>query len=214
MTEEVLVGVVAEDRPRARAVQALVRDGLPSIIEARSIDELVARCAGRQPHVVVHVGAGDPTPALRRLARELPRTRLVAVIPAVERSAVRWALLSGADGIVAVAELAATLPVTVRAVWAGQTAVPSAARAVLETAELSFREREVLNLVAAGLTNAQIARRLCLTEHTVKSHVSSVFAKLRVHSRSEAIAAHAQGHAGFGPSPRRAEARPERRHHT
>lgn len=205
MSAEILVGAVAEDRPRGRAVQALVRDGLSSVIEAPSIDHLVAACAGRHPHVVVHVGGRDAAHALRRLARELPRTRLVAVIAGAERSVVRWALLAGAHGVVAVADVPTTLPVTVRAVWAGQTVVPTAVRAVLETAELSHREREVLDLVAAGLTNAQIADRLCLTEHTVKSHVSSVFTKLRVHSRSEAIAAHAQRHAEFASSPQRLE---------
>ena len=197
MREEILVGVVAEPRQRMRVTAALVRDGIHSIVEADSIAELVRVCADRHPHVAVHVGAPDQIPELRRLARELPRTRLVAVVPRTARDVVRDALLAGADGVVAAAGVPATVAVTIRAVWAGQTAVPTAARSVLETADLSHREREVLDLVAAGLNNAEIAQRLCVTEHTVKSHVGAVFSKLGVHSRGEAILAHAQGEGRF-----------------
>ena len=193
MTEEILVGAVGPDRPRSRVVGALARYGIPTVVEADSVEALVEACAERWPHVVIHAGEGDPSAALRQLARSLPRTRLVAVVAAPERAVVRSALRAGADGIVAAADVPAALPVTVRAVWAGQTVVPRADRADIDAAELSQREREVLDLVATGLSNAQIAERLCVTEHTVKSHLGSLFAKLGVHSRSEAIAAHRHG---------------------
>jgi DNA-binding NarL/FixJ family response regulator len=208
MTEEILVGAVGDGRSRSRVVGALARDGILSVVEAESIDALVDACADRWPHVVVHAGTGDPSAALRRLARSLPRSRLVAVVTSPDRAVVRNALRAGADGVVGAADVPATLPVTVGAVWAGQTVVPRAARADVEAAELSQREREVLDLVAAGLSNAQIAERLTVTEHTVKSHLGSLFAKLGVHSRREAIAAHRQGHAAgsshFGSSHERA----------
>lgn len=195
MTDEILVGAVGDPRSRSRVVVALARHGMLSVVEAESIEALVDLCAERWPHVVVHIGTGDPSAAMRELARSLPRTRLVAVVAAPVRAVVRSALRAGADGIVAAADVPAALPITVRAVWAGQSVVPRAARADIEAAELSQREREVFELVAAGLSNAQIAERLCVTEHTVKSHLGSLFAKLGVHSRSEAIAAHGQGHA-------------------
>jgi DNA-binding NarL/FixJ family response regulator len=201
MSDEIHVGVAADPRPRARVTGALARDGILSVVEAGSIEELVRECADRRPHVVIHVGGADAGPSLRWLARSLPRTRLVAVVPGPDRAIVRDALLSGADGVVVAADLPVTLPVTVRAVWAGQTVVPSAARASLEIAELSHREQEVLDLVAAGLSNAEIADRLCVTEHTVKSHVGSLFTKLGVHSRTEAIAAHAQAAAASDHHP-------------
>ena len=53
--------------------------------------------------------------------------------------------------------------------------------------ELSGREREVLDLIASGESNAAIARRLVLSPHTVSNHISSIFAKLQVASRAEAI---------------------------
>ena len=54
--------------------------------------------------------------------------------------------------------------------------------------ELTEREREVLDLVARGLTNPAIARRLVLSEKTVRNHVSNVFTKLQVSGRAEAVA--------------------------
>jgi DNA-binding NarL/FixJ family response regulator len=53
---------------------------------------------------------------------------------------------------------------------------------------LSTREEEVLRLVAEGLTNKEIAQRLILTENTVKTHVTSLFNKLGVDSRAQAVA--------------------------
>jgi DNA-binding NarL/FixJ family response regulator len=53
--------------------------------------------------------------------------------------------------------------------------------------ELTAREREVLDLIAAGITNAAIAARLGLAPNTVSNHISNIFAKLRVASRAEAI---------------------------
>jgi DNA-binding NarL/FixJ family response regulator len=54
--------------------------------------------------------------------------------------------------------------------------------------DLTDREREVLDLVARGLTNAEIARRLFVSDKTVRNHVSNVFAKLQVGGRAEAVA--------------------------
>jgi DNA-binding NarL/FixJ family response regulator len=65
---------------------------------------------------------------------------------------------------------------------------PSAATAVQPFAELTEREREVLDLVARGLTNPAIARTLVLSEKTVRNHVSNVFTKLQVSGRAEAVA--------------------------
>jgi DNA-binding NarL/FixJ family response regulator len=55
-------------------------------------------------------------------------------------------------------------------------------------ATLTAREHEVLDLVARGLTNAEVARRLFLSDKTVRNHVSNVFAKLHVTGRAEAVA--------------------------
>jgi DNA-binding NarL/FixJ family response regulator len=101
---------------------------------------------------------------------------------------VRRALDAGADAIVFESELEATLAVAVSAVASGQSVVPRELRASVERPAFSHRERQVLEFVAKGLTNAQIAEKLFLSESTIKSHLSSAFAKFGVRSRREAAA--------------------------
>ncbi|MCE0761953.1 helix-turn-helix transcriptional regulator [Pseudonocardia kujensis] len=69
----------------------------------------------------------------------------------------------------------------------GPAAVPAAPSAV--AAALTLREQEVLELMAAGQTNGQIARRLVITEGTAKSHVKRIMRKLHAANRAEAVAA-------------------------
>ena len=71
----------------------------------------------------------------------------------------------------------------------GANGTVAAVEAVEEGAELTSREREVLRLMANGLGNKIIANELGISTHTVKFHVAAVFAKLGVHSRTEAVAA-------------------------
>lgn len=64
--------------------------------------------------------------------------------------------------------------------------------------ELTLREREVLELVAQGLSNAEITRRLVLSDHTIRNHVSNIYSKLQVADRAQAIVRARQ--AGMGGS--------------
>jgi DNA-binding NarL/FixJ family response regulator len=118
-----------------------------------------------------------------------PGTPLLVVLPADTPGArLRRAVRLGACGIVTADRLAHALAPTVHAVRAGQLAVPPAVRRQLAPRPLSHREKQVLNLVVSGLTNRQIADALYLSESTVKTHVSSAFAKLDARSRAEAAA--------------------------
>jgi DNA-binding NarL/FixJ family response regulator len=123
---------------------------------------------------------------MRRLRKNLPGAHLIAVIPEDSRRGVRRALEAGADGVVFETEVEMTLTLTVRAVFAGQTAVPAAARHEVDRPTLSGREKQVLGMVVVGMTNKAIAGKLYLAESTVKCHLSSAFSKLGVRSRNEA----------------------------
>lgn len=138
--------------------------------------------------LVCDVDAPREMAALRRLRRQLREPAIVVISPQATGAGVRRALEAGADAFVFESELELTLPATVRAVASGQSVVPRKLRGSLERPALSHRERQVLVLVARGLTNAQIAKRLFLSESTIKSHLSSVFGKLGVRSRWEAAA--------------------------
>ncbi len=159
----------------------LLLDGLDDAIalklDAEAIVILV--CDVDRPHEMA---------TLRRLRRELRGPAIVAVSPTATATGVRRALDAGADAVVFDSELEQTLAVAVSAVESGQSVVPRNMRASVERPAFSHRERQVLAFVSQGLTNAQIAERLFLSESTIKSHLSSAFAKFGVRSRREAAA--------------------------
>ena len=125
---------------------------------------------------------------LRRVRRELPEPAIVAISAPATATGVRRGLDAGAAAIVFEPMIEPALAVTVSAVGSGQAVVPRELRASVQRPTLSHRERQVLTYVCDGLTNAQIAEQLFLSESTVKSHLSSAFAKFGVRSRREAAA--------------------------
>jgi DNA-binding NarL/FixJ family response regulator len=125
--------------------------------------------------------------AIRQVKARLPDAGVVLVATA-DANGVHKALEAGAHGFVFDSDLEATLAPTVRAVWAGQLVVPPMTRPSAVRPPLSHRERQTLGLLVLGLTNAQIAQRLYVAESTVKCHLTSIFSKLGVRSRNEAIA--------------------------
>jgi DNA-binding NarL/FixJ family response regulator len=113
-------------------------------------------------------------------------------------ASLRRALLAGAAGLVLDADLDRALVATGHAVLAGQLAVPSALVRQIAPRPLSYREKQILGLVVLGFTNREIADKLFLAESTVKTHLSSSFAKLDAHSRSEAAARILDPEGGYG----------------
>jgi DNA-binding NarL/FixJ family response regulator len=108
------------------------------------------------------------------------------VVASLSSTGVHKALEAGAAGLVLDSEIETALAATIRAVGAGQIVVPNRFRRHAIRPALSHREKQTLALVAAGYTNRQIAAHLFLAESTVKTHLTSVFGKLGVGSRSEA----------------------------
>jgi DNA-binding NarL/FixJ family response regulator len=136
---------------------------------------------------------------LRTVAEANTKARIVASMPTdAPNASLRRALLAGAAGLVLDADLERALVATSHAVLAGQLAVPSALVRQIAPRPLSYREKQILGLVVLGFTNREIADKLFLAESTVKTHLSSSFAKLDAHSRSEAAARILDPEAGYG----------------
>jgi DNA-binding NarL/FixJ family response regulator len=128
-----------------------------------------------------------------------PGVPVVATMPAsASGTELRDAVRAGAAGLVLAGDLARTLAPTVAAVHAGQLVMPPALSRWMAPHVLSHREKEVLGLVTRGFTNRQIADELFLAESTVKSHLSSAFAKLDTRSRAEAAALVMEPADGYG----------------
>ncbi len=125
---------------------------------------------------------------IRELRQYARHTRIVAVASDPRGVLARPALNAGADAFVYEHTAPDALGAAVRAVTAGFVCVPRDARRLVAKPTFSHREKEILALLVAGMTNRQIAGRLYLSESTVKTHVNSAYAKLGVHSRNEAAA--------------------------
>lgn len=123
---------------------------------------------------------------VRELRRSCPGTLVVLVAEQAGAGDVRRALQAGAHAVVAEVSVESALIASIGAALAGQIAIPARAGARGAPQLLTTREKQILGLVVMGMTNAAIAEKLFLAESTVKSHLSSAFAKLGVSSRSEA----------------------------
>jgi len=187
---------------------ALVRSGLSQLLDAAPGIEVVASVAsGREaidrvaeltPDVVlmdVSMPVMDGIAATRELLRTRPATRVVMLTSYAEDETVLGAIDAGAIGYLLKDAEPDEIVRGVRAAARGEAPLaPRAARVVLSNrgragqAEepLTPREEEVLALVGEGLANKQIARRLGISEKTVKAHLTSVFQRIGVQSRTEA----------------------------
>jgi DNA-binding NarL/FixJ family response regulator len=173
--------------------------GIRAVGRARDEQELDRLLAGHKPRVLLldseAIGRGwiGWIPRLRRAA---PRTRILVVSAAPSETLVRAALRAGASGVVGKQDDFETFRKAVRRVGAGEIwADRRALGPVMEdlarsrrrdeaaTNRLTARERQVGNCVSLGLRNKEIGQRLSISEKTVKSHVYSIFRKLRVDSR-------------------------------
>jgi DNA-binding NarL/FixJ family response regulator len=180
----VVVIVARTGAMRDRITQALGRPGVlalpdagPDCASVIDADMLVLGCE--------RIGAEELT-QLRHLRDRRPDLRIVVVCATASVRYTRRAIDCGAHGFVLTELLWAALAPTVAAVLAGQCAVPGQFGTCARRQSLSFREKQILGLAAAGYTNAQICAELFLAESTVKSHLSAVFTKLGVASRNEA----------------------------
>jgi DNA-binding NarL/FixJ family response regulator len=186
---------------------AVVRAGLEQVLDTADDVELVGlagngaeavRIARRErPHVVLmdlSMPELDGVGATRELAASNPEIRIVILTSFSDRDRILEALDAGATGYLLKDAEPAELLSAVRAASRGESPLaPKAATAVLRARterrpanELSERELDVLALVGAGLPNKLIARRLEISEKTVKNHLTSIFRALDVDDRTQA----------------------------
>jgi two-component system, NarL family, nitrate/nitrite response regulator NarL len=159
-------------------------------------DDLPAAVAAYLPDVLVWDLGWDPASALEHLAEvSSDAPPILALLADADDGPAAWG--AGAGGAVSrdleVDGLAAAVSAVAHGLVVldpeiGRTLLPTAYAPALETAvELTAREREVLQLLAEGLANKAIARRLEISEHTVKFHVNAILGKLNAQSRTEAV---------------------------
>jgi DNA-binding NarL/FixJ family response regulator len=196
--------------------QALVRSGFHLILESREDIEVVGEAEdGREaielarrvdPDVIlmdIRMPNVDGVEATRRLVAGGSRARILILTTFDLDEYVYESIRAGASGFLLKDVQPAQLVDAIRVVAAGEALLaPSVTRRLLdrfaqtlpgeekpppELESLTERELEVLKLLASGLSNAELAERLFLSETTVKSHISSVLRKLGLRDRVQAV---------------------------
>lgn len=185
------IAVWAGEGTILRRIEAVIDDaGHELLAVACTLEELVGVAQLVAPTLVIAVHELEPfaTPgAVAALRAQLPGVPVIVVAGRSSGRAARKLLRGEIDGLVLERHLETALAATIEAVLAEQLCVPSTMREQIARPVFSHREKQVLELVAAGMTNGEIAGRLYLSESTVKSHLASSFRKLGVSSRAEAV---------------------------
>jgi NarL family two-component system response regulator LiaR len=203
----VRVLLVHEDAATRNALRAAMRDAGLSVVgqagDASQAVYLAKRCA---PDVILVDATLPPTggvATMRALADAATGAQVVLLARSGEDEAGLAALSEGAAGYLSGEMDPASLARAVEGVAAGEAAISRqmALRVIVRLRDLSqlragmrpvkspltTREWEILDLLTAGMSTSDIAQRLVLTADTVRSHVSHILRKLRVHSRREAV---------------------------
>jgi DNA-binding NarL/FixJ family response regulator len=199
--------LIADDHPLFRhGIRALLEAAADFEVvgEARSGEEAISLAASLQPDVIlmdIQMPGVNGIEATRRIVHTSPHIRLLMVTMFEDDASVFTAMRAGARGYILKDAEKADLLRAIRAVGSGEAifspaiaarlidffAAPRPAALPQVFPELTERECEILNLIAQGHNNIEIATRLVLSHSTVRNYVSNIFSKLQVADRAHAI---------------------------
>lgn len=199
--------LIADDHPLVRSgMRALLKaeEDLEVVGEAATGEEAVTQAATLQPDVIVmdlRMPGISGIEATRRILQMNPHIRILVVTLLAEDDTLFAALRAGAHGYVlkeasevevlrairAVGEGEAIFSATMAQRLVGFFSSPRQTVPSLPFPDLTEREREILTLLAQGRSNSEIAQQLVIEQKTVRNYISSIFGKLQVADRAQAI---------------------------
>lgn len=187
----------------------MVRDGLKAFLsfyddlevvaEAKDGEQAVALCTQVEPDVIlmdIVMPGMDGASATQQILQKSPQVHVIALTSFIEEELVQGAMQAGAIGYLLKDVNANQLAQAIRAAYRGYGTIDSAAVQVLAKGsqvkkdlmfDLTPRERDVLELMASGKSNKQIAEDLTLSIGTVRFHISNILTKMGVDNRTEAV---------------------------
>lgn len=197
------IGIVAEEHPLCGAALVHMMEtclNFSKVLVCRNFAELGGSLGQYQSGVAVAVIHYDlpgmkQTAGLQRICRQWPSARILVTADNGDRDTILAVLSAGCHGLVGRNSPTPELEHALRAAAGGHFVVSPATAALTETrvssipaqpSRLTARQKEVLNLVAEGKSNKQIAWALAISEGTVKVHVNAAFRSLGVHNRVNA----------------------------
>lgn len=210
---EIIRVLIADDHELLRRGLAIVldaEDDIQVVGEAKDGAEALVLAERLVPDVVlldVQMPGTDGLAACAAIKSSLPGAKVVMLSASDSEADLYEAVKSGASGYLLKSIMPFEIPGALRAVQRGESQIsPTMAAKLLTefaalakgaaapppepvatTPRLTDREMEVLTLVATGMNNREIAKRLFITENTVKNHVRNILEKLQLHSRMEAV---------------------------
>ena len=202
--------VIADDQTVVREGLQMVLDVMPGLEVVATVadgEQALAAVAEHHPDAILldlHMPVLDGVGATERLTREHPDVAIVVLTTYADDETIIAALRAGARGYLTKNADRREISQALHGAAAGHTILPPEVTAMLLAGtvsgqaakpavpaelpdDLTAREAEVLKLLAAGLSNGEIARELFISEHTVKTHINHVFAKTSSRDRAQAI---------------------------
>jgi DNA-binding NarL/FixJ family response regulator len=211
MTEKTRVMIVDDHEVVREGLRSLLRrrQELAVVGEADSVASAIEEARKTEPDVVimdVRLPDGSGIEACREIRAERPDTKVLILTSYADEEAVFASIMAGAIGYLLKQTSTNTLIEAIERAMRGESLLdPAVTQRVLERVRtgkkdddelslLSEQERKILDLIAEGMTNKEIAKEIFLSDKTVKNYVSSILSKLNLRRRSEAAAFIARKH--------------------